>query len=146
MTDIYRHPLLQQIYDLMQAIEACGASPELTEAVLKATALYGPVQNALGIGTGNLGLQVVRLHDELRISIGLNTLKTAMEGHPRHFFSADNLTITDWDAVVEAIVGELNREAEDGSTPVHLMLDQAFVDAVEQGCDGVEEIQQESEA
>lgn len=34
--NLYRHPILQAIYDVMQAIELCGASPELTEAVVLA--------------------------------------------------------------------------------------------------------------
>lgn len=33
MTDISKHPILRAIYDTMQAIEVCGASPELTRAV-----------------------------------------------------------------------------------------------------------------
>lgn len=39
MTDISRHPLLQQAYDVCQAIEACGASVRLTHAVCKASDL-----------------------------------------------------------------------------------------------------------
>ena len=39
MIDISRHPLLKQAYDVCQAIEACGASLELTAAVTKASAL-----------------------------------------------------------------------------------------------------------
>ncbi|MCF7557759.1 hypothetical protein [Pseudomonas petrae] len=39
MTDISRHPLLQQAYDVCQAIEACGASVQLTQAVCKASVL-----------------------------------------------------------------------------------------------------------
>lgn len=35
-------------------------------------------------------------------------------------------------------VAELNREEEDGSTPVHALFDAAFVAAVEQGADGME--------
>lgn len=37
--NLYRHPLFIQIYELTQQIEKCGASPELTEAVIKASAL-----------------------------------------------------------------------------------------------------------
>lgn len=36
MADISKHPLLQQAYDVIQAIEVCGASRELTDAVTKA--------------------------------------------------------------------------------------------------------------
>lgn len=53
-----RIPILDQIYDLCLAIENCGASPELTEAVTKAGALRKPITElveqaiALGIGQG----------------------------------------------------------------------------------------------
>lgn len=36
MADLQRHPILRAIYDVMRAIERCGASPELTEAVVLA--------------------------------------------------------------------------------------------------------------
>ena len=50
-----RIPILDQIYDLCLAIEKCGASPELTDAVTKAGALRKPISDlvnqavALGI-------------------------------------------------------------------------------------------------
>ena len=53
-----RIPILDQIYDLCLAIEKCGASPELTDAVTKAGALRKPISDlvnqavALGIGEG----------------------------------------------------------------------------------------------
>ncbi|WP_422385893.1 hypothetical protein [Acinetobacter higginsii] len=57
-----RIPILDQIYDVCQAIEKCGASPELTEAVTKAGQLREPITElvnqavALGIGEGILGV------------------------------------------------------------------------------------------
>lgn len=39
VTNITRHPLLQQAYDVCQAIEQCGASVPLTNAVTKASSL-----------------------------------------------------------------------------------------------------------
>ncbi len=53
-----RIPILDQIYDVCQAIEKCGASPELTDAVTKAGALRDPISKLvdqalkLGIGEG----------------------------------------------------------------------------------------------
>lgn len=53
-----RIPILDQITDLCHAIEKCGASPELTDAVVKAGALREPISELvrqaidLGIGTG----------------------------------------------------------------------------------------------
>lgn len=49
MTDITRHPLIKQAYDVCQAIEACGASIELTAAVTKASALMVALDKALPI-------------------------------------------------------------------------------------------------
>lgn len=57
-----RIPILNQIYDLCLAIEKCGASPELTDAVTKAGALRQPISElvnqalALGIGEGITGV------------------------------------------------------------------------------------------
>jgi hypothetical protein len=39
------HPLVKQCYDLIQAIEICGASPELTHAVTKAGELMRAVSD-----------------------------------------------------------------------------------------------------
>lgn len=39
MTQIDRNPLIMQAYEVCIAIEYCGASPELTAAVTKASAL-----------------------------------------------------------------------------------------------------------
>lgn len=39
MTQIDRHPLIEQAYNVCLAIEECGASVELTNAVTKASAL-----------------------------------------------------------------------------------------------------------
>ena len=53
-----RIPILDQIYDVCQAIEKCGASPELTDAVTKVGELRDPISKLvdqalkLGIGEG----------------------------------------------------------------------------------------------
>ncbi|MFH7764585.1 hypothetical protein [Acinetobacter sp. BSP-28] len=57
-----RIPILDQIYELCLAIEKCGASPELTDAVTKAGALREPITQLvnqalkLGIGEGILSV------------------------------------------------------------------------------------------
>ncbi len=59
-----RVPILDQIYDLCQAIEKCGASPELTDAVTKASALREPISELvrqallLGVGDGIVSVNV----------------------------------------------------------------------------------------
>lgn len=39
MVDLARHPLLKECYEVCRAIEECGASDKLTDAVTKASAL-----------------------------------------------------------------------------------------------------------
>ncbi len=51
MTDISRHPLLRQCYELSLAIEACGASPELTNVTVKAGELMDAIAAALNTET-----------------------------------------------------------------------------------------------
>jgi hypothetical protein len=86
-----------------------------------------------------LKVEVVR--GRLVISVGIDTFAFAAE-NCFHFFDGDKQTVkvTDQQAFAEAVARELQKEAEDGTTPLHLMLDQAFVNAVEDGCDGVEEV------
>lgn len=61
MTDISRHPLLTQAYEVCQEIEKCGASPQLTAAVIKASSLlreldaFIPVTDVAG---GNLAQEL----------------------------------------------------------------------------------------
>lgn len=47
--------------------------------------------------------------------------------------------VTDPVKFAEEIVNELTKEEEDGTTPVHLMIDKAMEDAIENGCEGVSE-------
>lgn len=42
--DIGKHPLLKQCYELSMAIERCGASLEVTEAVTQASALMRDIE------------------------------------------------------------------------------------------------------
>ncbi len=42
--DISKHPILKQGYDVIQAIEKCGASEELTNAVIAASELLEQVE------------------------------------------------------------------------------------------------------
>ena len=47
MVDISRHPILQQATEVCYAIEKCGASPELTDAVTLASALVRSINDLL---------------------------------------------------------------------------------------------------
>lgn len=49
MTDISKHPLLRQAYEVCLEIEKCGASSQLTNAVSKASALLQSLDDHLVI-------------------------------------------------------------------------------------------------
>lgn len=55
--DLSSHPILQQAFDVIQAIEKCGASVELTNAVTKAGELMTAINEILAIREmkGSLG-------------------------------------------------------------------------------------------
>lgn len=65
MTNITRHPLLQQAYDVCHAIEQCGASTQLTHAVTKASALLAELDKRIpDSSTGmSFGLAIQALKD-----------------------------------------------------------------------------------
>lgn len=54
MTNISRHPLLKQAYEVCLAIEECGASVPLTNAVTKASALLRDIDKALPENTAGM--------------------------------------------------------------------------------------------
>ena len=58
------------------------------------------------------------------------------------------MVVTDPAAFAIGLLYELNREGEDGSTPLHYLLDKAIIDAAEQGTEGLAEhdIQKETPA
>ena len=75
---------------------------------------------------------------ELKISIGVDTLSFAIE--------MDDATITNADAFATALAEALSEESEDGTTPVHLLLDAAAQQAIGNGCEGVELVDGSEEA
>lgn len=79
----------------------------------------------------------------LDMRVGAKTFRFAAENHPDLWDEclprgAPNVTITDLDAFARAVIGEINREDEDGSTLLTRMLDKAILAAVENGCEGVD--------
>jgi len=75
-----RIPILDQIYDVCQAIEKCGASPELTNAVRLAGELRYPisklVDQALKLGIGE-GIVAVSHSDEVKAGVCLAEMSEA---------------------------------------------------------------------
>ena len=79
----------------------------------------------------------------LSISIGIDTLAFSMHASPQwpHDERGDNLyRIVDAKLFADDFLGELLREEEDGTTPVHRLFDRMGFTALEQGADGVEEV------
>jgi len=86
--------------------------------------------------TGKDSLLNVEISDDaLKIKIGTEVLFAAC-GQGRSYGLGD-VTITDKELFLSELVRELKTESEDGSTPIHLMLDQAVTDALENGAEGV---------
>ncbi len=79
---------------------------------------------------------------KLVISIGINVLCFSAENCER-FYDGDRdkytLKVTNKRKFAGEIVRALEREEEDGTTPVHVLLDNAFEVAMEDGCEGVKE-------
>ena len=82
----------------------------------------------------NQQLKVEIKAGRLEITIGVDLLCFAVE----HGTGMDWLKITDKDVFANEIRSALLSEEEDGSTPVHRMLDAAASEAAEQGAEGCE--------
>lgn len=78
-------------------------------------------------------LSVEIIGERLVISIGVNVLAFAVvQGAGRE----EVMVITDPFAAATGIMRELKREDEDGTTPIHTLLDKAAWDAWENGEEG----------
>lgn len=79
----------------------------------------------------------------LYIRIGSKVLAFAAENNP-HLWNGEKdgpgFRITNPNAFARNVMYALNKEAEDGSTLLTRMLDQATLNAVESGSEGVEEL------
>lgn len=80
MTDVSRHSLLKQAYDVCQAIEQCGASVQLTSAVGKASDLMRAIDQHLGDETGIAAVATIQGE---AASFALNPLEQAIESTAR---------------------------------------------------------------
>lgn len=84
---------------------------------------------------------------KLVISIGVDVLAFAAQRHydeeafnaTEGQMKASEFRVVDAAALAKEVVRELEREAEDGTTRLHLMFDTAFTKVLEQGGEGIEE-------
>lgn len=79
--------------------------------------------------------------EELVIRIGIGTLALAAENCPLFHDELRRpdlpyMKVVDAAALAEDVVQALNDEQEDGTTPIHLMLDAAIEAAAENGSEG----------
>lgn len=73
---------------------------------------------------------------EIVIRLPLDTLKHCTDFHPE---LDGDVAITDIKVFADDVVAELEREEEDGTTPVRSMFDAVIVTAIENGSEGCEE-------
>lgn len=79
--------------------------------------------------------------DELVMRITLDALCHAVtfgDNWPTQDNGLSGATITDRDLFVKEIIRELERENEQGATPLHFLLDNAALAAIEAGSEAVE--------
>lgn len=78
--------------------------------------------------------------DVLVIRIGIDVLADSAKNHSEWRDEDDEplLSVTDSRVFAQSIVGALQREEDDGTTPIDTMLDDAITHAVENGEEGVD--------
>lgn len=96
---------------------------------------YQPLPEHLGAG-GDQDLWVRRCCDQLSISIGINALTHAITVGPTGL-GTSGFAIANPDVFLDELVRGLQDEEEDGSTPLHRMLDDVVEALAEQGADGL---------
>lgn len=88
-------------------------------------------------------LQVLIEDGEIVIRIGIDTLQMAvracpeLENYDSETASFHEPVVVDPEVFASEVFYELTREAEDGTTLVHDMFDNAFLCAIEQGAEGI---------
>lgn len=89
----------------------------------------------------NTSLRCRVVKDTLTIEIGIDALKKAAQQHEgfwQPFTDKNGLVVSNSKQFAAAVKDKLLDEAEDGSTPLHILLDKAITEAVEYGCDGLD--------
>ncbi len=91
-----------------------------------------------GDGNENKVLSVTVVDGELRISIGIALLAFAVQA-PDGAGWPNDWHVNDINKFAKSLARQLQRESENGTTPVHRMFDAAALEVLEQGEDGVDE-------
>lgn len=73
------------------------------------------------------------------IRVPLNNLPQILDGGFMCNAYEKRYRVTDAQQLTEEVISELNREDEEGTTPIHRLFDKAISDAIDGGSLGVEE-------
>lgn len=73
------------------------------------------------------------------IRLPLANISAALEGARASGHQDGRYIVTDAAVYAKEVVLELNKESEDGTTPIHLLFDKCMYEAIDQGAQGVEE-------
>lgn len=77
--------------------------------------------------------------NKIVIEVAIPALPTIVEGQWAAGYSEVRYVVTDPKEFATWLVAELNRESEDGTTPIHLLFDKCILEAIEQGAFGIDE-------
>ena len=95
--------------------------------------------------TKSTGAKAKIIDGQIVISIDIDALPLILSGSIAANAVSGMFKVTDAAAFAKEVCSSLNAEREDGTTRVHLMFDSAFNHAIDQGAEGVEEIDDEEE-
>lgn len=79
------------------------------------------------------------------IRVPISALPVAYQAGIDSGFIEPRYRITNAKAFAKDVVRALNDEEEDGTTPIHRLMDKACEEAIEQGAEGVEEFNEDDE-
>lgn len=88
---------------------------------------------------GNAEAEIV--DGNIVITLAISHLQTAIDGGTMLGTIEGSWKLTDPAAFAKDLIRSLNSEDEEGTTMVHRMYDEAINDAIEQGAEGIEEVE-----
>lgn len=89
------------------------------------------------------GAQAVIRDGKIEISIDIDALPGIVSGSCATCALTGFWKVTDPAEFAKEVCHALNDEREDGTTRVHMMFDSAFAHAIEQGAEGIEEVDED---
>lgn len=118
-------------------------TPDQGQTAPRAFGLAVALQSMLAAAPAPTGAKAVIRNGQVVISIDVDALPLILSGSIALNAVAGTFKVTDAAAFAKEVCLALNNEKEDGTTRVHMMFDSAFNHAIDQGCEGVEEISED---